>query len=122
MVYWEIDCEDARLLNCYSYVPAFYGFSLERACKTTSRYRLLSIFPQAGMRDDLALPLAFNFSSSGHARNFFIQQASYTRLLQLLSFFFISSSTPKAHQIRFPAAIKISTMPVLLGLLTKFLP
>jgi hypothetical protein len=51
-----------------SHVTACLQFSLERVCEMLSRYRLLSFFPQAGMRDALTLPLAFNFSSSGHAR------------------------------------------------------
>ncbi len=51
-----------------SHVTAGHQFSLERVCEMLSRYRLPSIFPQAGMRGDLTLPLAINFSWSGHAR------------------------------------------------------
>ncbi len=43
-------------------------FSPERVCETISRYRLAYFFPQAGMRDDLALPLGLFFPPIGYAR------------------------------------------------------
>ncbi len=80
-----------------SCVTAYYHFFLKRACETLSRYRLPSIFPGAGMRDALTLPLAINFPSSGHARcshvtaclQFFLERAcemlSRYRLLSIFT-------------------------------------
>jgi hypothetical protein len=51
-----------------SCVTAPLFFSPERACETLSRYRSPIIFPRAGTRDLLALPLPHYFSPSGHAR------------------------------------------------------